>query len=285
MTPVGKLVLCYLLSQKKPSGSAQIRKALSSLAAVGEGELGALLEAGLIEGKRSFKLTEEGRAHALALVGGTPRGWLGVKARLVAGALGVTAVKDARDLRQAVIARHHKLAPRKVLDALAWRQLGVESDRKFDRTAVLAHLLGVKPDGKTIEAQLAAHAVESPRTGAEALRTAVLRGWLGASSPSPLPSPSPSPSASFAERVLAAASASPTGRFGADKVFISHVWRMAGAGEELSSFKQRLVDAQRDGLLYLSRADLVEAMDPDDVRQSETESHGARYHFIRTGRV
>jgi hypothetical protein len=87
--------------------------------------------------------------------------------------------------------------------------------------------------------------------------------------------------------VQTAARACPTGRFGDNKVFIYRVWEQL-QGEthlpvrSLDEFKQRLVEANHAGLLHLSRADLVQAMDPADVRQSETPYLDARFHFIRT---
>jgi hypothetical protein len=44
---------------------------------------------------------------------------------------------------------------------------------------------------------------------------------------------------------------------------------------------ERLVEANHAGLLHLSRADLVQAMDPADVRESEASYLGAPFHFIR----
>jgi hypothetical protein len=93
----------------------------------------------------------------------------------------------------------------------------------------------------------------------------------------------------FAQRVLAAARRSPTGWWGERKVFISHVWeeyqrrerkggRQAG---DLEAFKLLLVRANRASLLSLSRADLVEAMDKDDVKRSEIASLGTTFHFLR----
>jgi hypothetical protein len=90
----------------------------------------------------------------------------------------------------------------------------------------------------------------------------------------------------FSEEVRRAASQCPTGRFGGDKVFISHVWKQFTVKERptplpLPEFKDRLIDAHRAGLLELSRADLVERMDPIDVSQSETRYLDARFHFVR----
>ena len=79
----------------------------------------------------------------------------------------------------------------------------------------------------------------------------------------------------FARRVQEAARSSPSGWFGDGKVFIAHVWRAlredpAFRGMDDAGFKLRLIEAHRAGLLELGRADLVEAMDPDDVRESAT---------------
>ena len=74
--------------------------------------------------------------------------------------------------------------------------------------------------------------------------------------------------------------------------WISRAWRQFqsqsdghGAGLDLPAFKQRLVEANREGLLRLSRADLVSAMDPADVRESETRYLNAEFHFILIERV
>lgn len=95
----------------------------------------------------------------------------------------------------------------------------------------------------------------------------------------------PKDDAAFAARVLEAARAIKTGRFGKDKVFISHVLRqLTDEGvkvKDVESFKSRLVSAHRSELLSLSRADLVEAMDPKDVDASETRYLSATFHFIR----
>src|SRR5205814_1644503 len=89
----------------------------------------------------------------------------------------------------------------------------------------------------------------------------------------------------FANTVTAAARTCPTGRFGGNKVFISHVWRQLAdeprfAPLGLDGFKQKLVEANRGNLLTLSRADLVQVMDPADVRESETAYLNAVFHFV-----
>src|SRR5205823_3165908 len=92
--------------------------------------------------------------------------------------------------------------------------------------------------------------------------------------------------AALAERVKAAARACPTGRYGDNKVFIAHVWRMLRsdadfAEMDLDGFKDFLAAANNSRFLDLSRADLVQAMDPEDVRLSEVQYLNATFHFIR----
>lgn len=98
-------------------------------------------------------------------------------------------------------------------------------------------------------------------------------------------SPLPADEKGFAERVLSAARASKTGRFGDDKVFVSHVLRQLQAEgfaiPDVDAFKERLVAAHRAKLLSLSRADLVQAMAAEDVDGSETRYLNARFHFVR----
>lgn len=93
----------------------------------------------------------------------------------------------------------------------------------------------------------------------------------------------------FAASVLAAARSCRTGKWGESKVFVNHAWRayarlagqMSFAGHmSLATFKVNLIKAQRQGLLRLSRADLVEAMPAKDVSESVIHSLGATYHFV-----
>ena len=77
-----------------------------------------------------------------------------------------------------------------------------------------------------------------------------------------------------------------TGKFGGNKVFISHVWQAlrddpAFAKMGVDEFKRRLAEANNARLLDLTRADMVEAMAPEDVRLSEVPYLGATFHFVR----
>jgi hypothetical protein len=49
---------------------------------------------------------------------------------------------------------------------------------------------------------------------------------------------------------------------------------------DLDDLKKRLADANRAGLLSLARADLVGAMNPEEVRLSEILDRGASFHFV-----
>ena len=90
----------------------------------------------------------------------------------------------------------------------------------------------------------------------------------------------------FAATVRAVAEGSPAeDRFHDNKVFIAALWR-ASQREltfprlSLPEFKQRLVEANSQNLLHLSRADFVQAMDPQLVSESETAYLNATFHFL-----
>jgi hypothetical protein len=200
--------------------------------------------------------------------------------------------------------------PDEATDGLAWKLIGFDGEgRKFNpknvKTAVFNRALG---DGRAADFKKAATRLLAQRLGArrddpKELRDAVVRGWIDqeengadpAESAGVLPKSSPASSAqvrptvdlpSFAEQVKSAARECPTGRFGDNKVFIAHVWKAlqidpAFRTMELDAFKEHLAEANNARLLDLSRADLVQAMDPDDVRQSEVHYLSATFHFVR----
>jgi hypothetical protein len=74
------------------------------------------------------------------------------------------------------------------------------------------------------------------------------------------------------------------GRFGDRKVFIATI-RRALRRTKYASLPRAAIDellfrAHRERLLQLARADLVAAMDPDEVRDSELRVDGATFHFV-----
>jgi hypothetical protein len=89
----------------------------------------------------------------------------------------------------------------------------------------------------------------------------------------------------FAVRALEAGKSTKTGRFGDDRVFISHVWRQfehdpASIGMTLEAFKQRLLEANRQRYLSLVCADMAPKLNQKDVRESEIRYGTARFHFL-----
>jgi hypothetical protein len=70
----------------------------------------------------------------------------------------------------------------------------------------------------------------------------------------------------------------------ADKVFIHPLWLAINRRYDITlfAFRELLVALHRNGELSLSRADLVEVMDPLVVERSETRGgYYDRYHFVR----
>ena len=148
--------------------------------------------------------------------------------------------------------------------------------------------------------RLLAKGLQARRDDPKELRDEILRHWINkslgkrpmeASQPgdsaaiAPTSSP-PLDLAQFARAVLAAARNCQSGRYGDNKVFVAHVWTALQHdpgfdGMDLVAFKMRLAEANNARLLDLSRADLVQAMNPQDVQNSEVSYMNATFHFIR----
>lgn len=165
----------------------------------------------------------------------------------------------------------------RVLGAVAWSAIGLTTADPFTVEAVMRVLLSrqadAPPQGTLKQAiDLLVRKASTLGTGARFLLA-------------PQAAPLPADESAFAARVLEAARASKSGRFGDNKVFISHVLRRLAedgvAIGDADAFKARLVSAHRRGLLALNRADLVEAMDPADVDASETRYLSTTFHFVR----
>ena len=145
-------------------------------------------------------------------------------------------------------------------------------------------------DPKKMLDRLVSKQVGARRDDDQEARNAVLRRWISGAIDQLDRPPSFSlfDQASFVQKVQSTADECATGRFGDNKVFIIHVWRALQndadfRSMDLPAFKQRLAEANNARLLDLSRADLVQAMDPDDVRLSEVTYHSAVFHFIQIG--
>ncbi len=208
-------------------------------------------------------------------------------------------IASAPGLRAAVLRQVHRLpvrdipTAREASDAFLWKQLGVETDRPFSMEAVkrllLSRALGQEtgsPSTAKLLALAAGKAAGARRNDARAMREAIFARWLALDRNVDTPAPEPDALDAFAARALEAASRTVTGRFGCYLVFIHHVHATylamnEDARDSLETFKNRLVEAHRCGLLELDRADLVSVMSQDDVANSETRYLNSVFHFIR----
>lgn len=287
---IDQLALVWLLVPRKKSNVSAFSEQLKSVAPGADERkrlvascVTRLRERGMIEPGRGFVLTEAGRKEALTALGasGIPstqkRKWEWAKKMLllrsIDGAPPPAAVSSAGHgdvLAARVVARRYQLDrkiagdPSKVLAALARRALRVDEKPPFTFIYAFSEIfLTAAPIAVVDE-----HGTDgqSGCASAEANRLAECD----------LPE--------FASRVTDAARSAVTGRWhGA--VFISHVWSTLRArgdvGITFKDFQRRLIEAYRNDLLDLSRADLVEAMPSEDVSASETMHSGARFHFVR----
>jgi hypothetical protein len=279
-------------------------------------ELTARLRAeGLVEprprSKGAVRLTDAGRAAALEYLGVTAlpsrTNWKAVRAKyLLPKALaGADAGKldKADKLGAFLIRREYDLSAgttvRQALEALVCKLVGRPGETTLDGLfrAVLSDEL--RAEGRLPKKDLLK---QFPRTisgaksgGLDDLRTAVVAGWLRAEpgradgrSPATGPPPEPAPLdlPEFAATVKRIArDCPPDARFGSNKVFVAAVWRESQAEDgfprmPLADFKAALAEASREGLIRLEPADLVQAMEPKLVSDSEVIRAGAAFHFI-----
>jgi hypothetical protein len=191
--------------------------------------------------------------------------------------------------------------PQQVLDAWLAHTLGV-GQLSLDelRNTLLARELGLprrKSKAETLRLGIA-HLSGAPSAKPDPVLVALTARWLQSEAPAAAAASAAraEPGAEllerdlgrFAQRVRAAADGPQARRYGDHKVFIGSVWQALRTDPEIaklgeSGFKCRLVEAHRRGALVLGRADLVAAMDPGDVRASETRHQDATYHFIHRG--
>ncbi len=310
--PLADLILVRLLPPaKSPPSPKKVRDDLApffhtppSPGQVSE-TTNSLRAAGLMK-PLGHHLTDAGRDRAMVYLGISELpakvNWRTVKAKfLVPKALGLSeaAVKDGDKLAAVLLKRKLGLPVgtgdtlTAVFDALACRELGFPDKAKMNlRDAILSKLvnedrpLSITDLKKAVPARL----LEPQGKGTDGLRKLALKGFADAVDGTPVQQPEPQPDETFdledfANTVLSVARKSPTGRFGDNKVFISHVWRQLRDEPRfkrlgLDGFKAKLVDANRADRLTLSRADLVQVMDPADVRESETAYLNATFHFI-----
>lgn len=196
--------------------------------------------------------------------------------------------------------------------ALLWKTLGIETSETFSVKSATKYLLA-QPNGivnieKIPEMLCASAAGMRNQKRGELERTLIhclvngtsLPGHklktiplnvTSLSAPTTLPEQSPKEFDldTFARDVQACALSCPTGHWGENKVFISHVWRFFQNNHpewklDKAEFKNKLIEANCRHILTLSHADLVGVMNPVDVQESATPYLNDCFHFIRIGR-
>jgi hypothetical protein len=198
-----------------------------------------------------------------------------------------------------------------ILEAVVCKNLGFADETTLEGLlcAVLSRLMGSERlSKKDIVSQLPLFETGLTAVNAAAARNKVVCDWLGGaprkqpksaqlepsefepSRPEPAaheplpPEPFDLPAFAGTVRTLAARTDAQD-RFHDNKVFIAPLWRATQDEPNfprlsLSEFKQRLIEANSQSLLHLSRADLVSAMDPQLVAESETAHLNATFHFV-----
>jgi len=243
-----------------------------------------LRKRGMLEPGSRLRLTEAGRRSAAEVLGfaSVPGGknaleWAkkvlllrSIDVALTTGAINTAGRADVIAAR--IVARRHNLVgkvdadPSTVLAALARRALGLEDTPTAPKFHDVFSAVFLKGHSPTPLDENTTNGRSGPASGRLLLRL------------------EDCDLDEFARRVTEAARSAETGRWhGA--VFISHVWNTlrdrGQVGTTFEKFKRRLIEAHQDGLIELSRADLVDAMPTADVAASETVHSGARFHFVR----
>lgn len=216
---------------------------------------------------------------------------------------------------QILIAQHGLPASiktlRQAIDRLAWRALELDTDAPFTTSAVQKHVLraivpaDTRASGNAWRRMFAMKAARASGNSADALARALLASNALEAAEAPKIQSTPQPRerapavsndngpnrtkplslADFARSVANAAQSPQVRRFHGDRAFIGSVWDYMRASKligdmSLEEFKNHLVSAHRKQLLEIVRADLVGAMDPNEVRRSEARHDNATYHFV-----
>ncbi|MEZ4236964.1 MAG: hypothetical protein R3F59_12590 [Myxococcota bacterium] len=310
------LILVRLLPRAaRPPTASRIATDLGALfrdppdrAAV-ESAVTALCDAGAVTAE-PLGLTPAGRARALRFLGldALPARWSWRTLRARALPSRAVGLPPASASAAKVVASEDKLAARALqqrydlperagssvraaLEALVCRDLGHPGCATLDElaAAVLSARIGAeRPLSPSALRKQVPRVLLGVSGGVDALRERLVADWTDPGEAPPevpaVPDRRDEPDAFDAAAVLAAARACTTGRFGADKVLVHHVWRaIARPGLDLDAFKRRLVALNSAGGLALARADLVQLMDPDELARAEIRVGHATFHFVRAG--
>lgn len=317
-TVIGDLILVRMaLPKKKPDAPKKVRDDVnkliaSPLSATSFDDLREeLATAGyLSKGNRhAFALTGAGRERALRFLEITefPRGmnWSKVISKLLFPKACGLSTADAGKLdsgdKLAAFLLKQKYAlgegtgstVNQVMEALVCREVGFPDETTLDGLvcAVVSRFLGSERLSKQkLTVQLPLFKTGLTDMKAESIRRTLVMQWLSGSQRSAAPSETQPDErfdlADFAATVRRlAADSGPQDRFHDNKVFISALWHASQAEPSfprltLAEFKRRLVEANQRNLLHLSRADLVQAMEPRLVAESETSYLNATFHFV-----
>ena len=314
------VLIRMILPSKKPVAPSVVRKDVgkllgSDLSATEFDDLRSELAfAGfLAKGKRNtFAVTDAGRERALRFLGvgelPAKTNWSTVIAKyLFPKAAGLSADAAAEldsgdKLAAFILKQKYGLAAgagstvNQVLEAVACWLPGFAHETTLNGLlcGVLSRLMGSERLTKEmLVKQLPLFETGLTAVSTDAARSKVVRNWLGHTPSRRQPSPPPeSPPTEpfdltvFAATLRALAAKSPAGdRFHDNKVFIAALWRATQEEPSfprlsLIEFKQRVLEANSQSLLHLSRADLVQAMDPQLVADSETVYLNAAFHFV-----
>ncbi len=250
-------------------------------------------------------LTADGRSRALRFLGladiPARATWSSLVGQyLFPQAVGLTneaaaKLKDAKTMRAFLVKRKYNLpsgtptTPQATLEALACQQLGYPGETSLQAVLCLVLSKMLKQERLTkdeLAQQVPLYQTELPKADANAIRQKMVRDWLKGHAPARNDQPEPFDLHAFAATVLALARKSPPmDRYYETKVFIVAVWRASQAEPNfprltLAEFKAHLLHAHVQNLLSLVRADLVSAMDPQLVAESELAYRNATFHFI-----
>lgn len=309
------VVVLARLSASKSTSPSDIRKSLIKIMSPPDAANANLVSASLLRLHRARfanenRRTPEGEQALRSTFGldSTPE-WKEVRvAHLPALGLGLRAgsqeaaavLADGKTLSAHLVCKHIKVATpttlKAVSDALIIKALELPpGDITLER--IRAHMLarqvpkGVITDNPTTMAQVAArvvhHVLGEPAKDKNEMVSKLSRQWIYVAQKTITAPPADALLNLVRETIPRIGS---DGRFGTEKVFVSAIWQRIERDHRfpdlsLDRFKRWLVTANREQLVDLARADLVGAMDPKLVKESEIHDLGATFHFVVDRRV
>jgi len=264
--------------------------------------------------KPRYRLTNKGQTYAMSLLNADyfPKKltWKSIRDKyMIAKALGYRIGNEKKYkaftlkvIKGLILKQHFNLCVNdrptlnEVRNALCWKALGIDSTKTFNAESAFPFLITqlqgmdalikgqIKYDG------LVAHLLGARNTGEASLKNAFV-GKLIFGSNVPLAFPANEAQIefdlhSFAKQVLEIASSSPSGRFGDDQVFISHVWTYYQKNKNTiqmteTDFKRHLLKAHRSGLLSIIEEDLPDRRNQHDIQASAIPYLNEIYHYVK----